>query len=220
MTFYKTNLSVLTFCALVLFLNLTNPVESATLQVKYKTFYSHLSKLNADDTNALQFAFGFMNIRTKQLCEINSGRISTEKQQIPIVITPENRFTLPSEKVLRMAEALVILELTEEANICDISVQLETKPEFVKESYSGDELDVIYQQYMNFFDGIGSFMSFLMPDVDGLTIQFKDKTLTTALANGMLIKDGILIVDSHDIAQLNNVVLPQLPLRITAKTTK
>jgi hypothetical protein len=195
--------------------------ESAAgeLQVAYKTFYSHLRKLNDEETSALQFGFGFMNIHTKQLCEINSARISTQKQQIPISVTLENRFTLPSEKALRLADALVILDLTEATNICDISVQLETKPEYLKDVYAKEDLELIYQQYVTFFDDVGSFMSFLMPQVDGLTIQFIDKSLNTKLSNGMAIEKGILLINAEDLVKLDSISLPNRPLRVTAKTS-
>lgn len=195
-------------------------VHANTLSVEYKTFYSHLNKLTSDDTDALQFAFGFMNIHTKKLCKINNAIIITEKQQIPLEVTPEQRFTLPTDKILSLAKAFVVLDLVEASNICDISVQLETKPEYLKNDYSREDLALIYQQYVTFFDGIGSFMSFMMPDVDGITIQFREKTLSSTLSNGMKINEGILTIQAEQLATLNELKLPQLPLRVTAKTSK
>jgi hypothetical protein len=212
------HLAILSFSLIVL--GSPNKVSANTLNVEYKTFYSHLNKLSSDETDALQFAFGFMNIHTKKLCGINSAKISTEKQQIPLEVTAEQRFTLPTDKILRLAKALVVLDLNEASNICDISVQLETKPEYLKTNYSGQELAFIYQQYVAFFDDIGSFMSFIMPDVDGITIQFKDKTLTETLSNDIVIQNGVLTIQGSKLATLNELTLPQLPLRITAITSK
>lgn len=212
------HLAILSFSLIAL--GSPNKVSANTLNVEYKTFYSHLNKLSSDETDALQFAFGFMNIHTKKLCEINSAKISTEKQQIPLEVTAEQRFTLPTDKILRLAKALVVLELNEASNICDISVQLETKPEYLKTNYSGQELAFIYQQYVAFFDDVGSFMSFMMPDVDGITIQFKDKTLSETLSNDIVIQNGVLTIQGSKLPTLNELTLPQLPLRITAITSK
>ncbi|MFT4654575.1 MAG: hypothetical protein ACJA0G_000592 [Kangiellaceae bacterium] len=220
MNVVKNNVLFITIALVIITLCSSTQSKADELQVAYKTFYSHVSKLNDDDTNALQFAFGFMNIRTKNLCQINSVRISTEKQQIPIEVSPEYRFTLPSEKALRLADAVVILDLTEPSNICDISVQLETKAQFIKASYTIEELHLLYEQYVTFFDDMGGFMSFMMPKVDGLTIQFEDKALTASLANGMQIENGMLIIHANDLSKLDQVSLPLAPLRITAKTTK
>lgn len=211
-------LAVLSFC--LISIAAANKVSANTLNVEYKTFYSHLNKLSSEDTDALQFAFGFMNIHTKKLCAINSAKISTDKQQIPLEVTAEQRFTLPTDKILRLAKALVVLELKEASNICDISVQLETKPEYLKASYSGQDLDFIYQQYVAFFDDIGSFMSFMMPDVEGITVQFTDKTLNRVLTKDIVIKDGVLTIQGSKLATINELVLPKVPLRITAQTSK
>lgn len=203
---------------LALLLSFTSLSNANELQVEYKTFYSHVKKLKGEDTQALQFAFGFMNIHTNQLCQINEARISTDKQQIPLNVTSENRFTIPSENALRQADALIILDLEEATNVCDISVQLETKPEFLKQQYPTTELEFLYSQYQAFFNEMGGFMSFMMPQVDGLTIQFANKELNKSLSNGMLIRNGMLTVSEQDFRMLDNIMLPEAPLRITAKT--
>ncbi len=194
-------------------------IKANELQVEYKTFYSHVKKLKGEDTQALQFAFGFMNIHTNKLCQINEARISTDKKQIPLDVTPENRFTIPSERALRQADALIILDLKEATNVCDISVQLETKPEYLKTQYPVSDLDFLYSQYQAFFNEMGGFMSFMMPQVDGLTIQFENPQLNKPLSNGMLIRNGLLTVSESDFKMLDNILLPEAPLRITAKTS-
>lgn len=186
------------------------------IQVAYKTFYSHVSKLNSDDTQALQFAFGFTHIKTGKLCEINSARISTDKQQIPLVVTSENRFTIPSEKALRLADALIIIDVTEPSNQCDVSVQLETKTEYNKRYYSFEELVFIREQYEAFFNEMGSFLSFMMPTVKGLVVQFEDQSYTTTMANGYTITQGSLTLDEAFFDNKKPINLPIKPLRITA----
>lgn len=194
--------------------------QAEVLQVEYKSFYSHVKKLKSEETNALQFAFGFMNIHSKSLCTITEARISTEKQQIPLNISPESRFTVPSERALRLADALIVIDLLEPANTCDMSVQLETKPEFLKVTYSQKELQHINQQYAAFFDEMGGFMSFMMPKVSGISILFEDKSLQQQLASGLVIENGVLSIGLKEIEGLSQISLPEKPLRITAMTTK
>ncbi|MGB3727546.1 MAG: DUF2987 domain-containing protein [Glaciecola sp.] len=189
------------------------------LTVEYKSFYSHVRKLSSEDTQALQFAFGFINIRTKSLCTINEARISTDKQQIPLQVTPEGRFTVPSEKALKLADALIIIDLKEAANICDMSVQLETTPDYLKTQYTQQELSTLYKHYETFFDDMGGFMAFMMPKVDGLNIVFAEK-LNTTLNSGQVIENGKLFLSANDINALSTLDLPLSPLRITANTTK
>lgn len=220
MNFSKASVVLFTTALSLMSATVPTQVSADELQVAYKTFYSHVRKLNSQDTDALQFGFGFMNIHTQTLCEINSARISTQKQQIPIVVTPEYRFTLPAEKALSLADAMVVLDLTQASNICDISVQLETKPEFVKSRYTKQELHFLYEQYVSFFDDIGGFMSFMMPKVNGLTIQFSDKNLSAIVSNNIEINKGLLLIKAEDFDALTELTLPQKPLRITATTSK
>ena len=195
-------------------------VKANELVVDYKSFYSHARKINNDEMNALQFAFGFININSKKLCSIESARISTEKQQIPLEVSKENRFTIPVERALRLADAKVVLSLTEAVNICDMSVQLETKPEFLKIKYSAQELETLFTQYEAFFDDMGGFLSFMMPSVKGLNIYFKDQNLVKDLVHGLRVENGVLLVQQSQFVSLASIELPNKPVRITAHTVK
>ena len=114
-------------------------VNAEVIQVEYSRFYSHVKKLDGEDTQALQFAFGFQRVGEGRLCEINNAKIVTDKQTLPLEVSEEYRFTVPSEKVLKMAEAFVEIDLAEAANLCDMSVQLETKTAYLKMRYSKEE---------------------------------------------------------------------------------
>ncbi|WP_371193073.1 DUF2987 domain-containing protein [Glaciecola sp. SC05] len=189
------------------------------IEVSYKTFHSHVRKLENDDTQALRFAFGFTHIQSGKLCQINSARISTQKQQIPLEISSENRFTIPSEKALRLADAMIYIDVSEPSNQCDISVQLETKPEYNKRYYSFEELVFIKEQYEAFFNEMGSFLSFMMPTVKGLVVQFEDQSYTSTMENGYTITQGTLTLNEAFFEAGKPINLPIEPLRITALAT-
>jgi hypothetical protein len=98
-------------------------------------------------------------------------------------------------------------------------VQLETKPEYLKRYYNFEELRFLYEQYEAFFSEMGSFMSFMMPSVNGLVIQFEDQSLTTTMANGYQITQGSLTLDQEFFERKKPLNLPEAPLRITALAT-
>ena len=109
---------------------------SETIDVEYSRFYSHIKKLDNEDTQALQFAFGFIRVGEGRLCGIEPAEIVTDKKNMPLDVSEEGRFTVPAEKALKLANALVRISLEERANVCDMSVQLETKSEYLKQYYS------------------------------------------------------------------------------------
>ena len=189
------------------------------LEVEYKTFYSHTRKLSGDDITALRFAFGFTNIHAEgALCHIDNAYIHTQKVDIPLIVSAEQRFSIPSEKALRLADAKIMLAIREQTNHCDINVQIETLPEYLKEQYNQADMSFILNQYMAFFDEMGGFMSFLMPQVSGLQLRFEDDNLNADLGNQLTIVQGILRLSKAQIGALKGFTLPHAPLRITALT--
>ncbi|MFT6990518.1 MAG: hypothetical protein ACJASL_002496, partial [Paraglaciecola sp.] len=73
---------------------LSTHAAAETLEVEYKSFYSHVKKLDDPATNALRFAFGFVHIAEKRLCHISSAQIITQKQTLPLTVENNNRFTV------------------------------------------------------------------------------------------------------------------------------
>jgi hypothetical protein len=205
---------------LLAMLVLPTSLMAEPLVVEYSSFYSHVRKLQDEDTDVLQFAFGFKKVQSADLCHINSAYIHTQKQDIKLTVTSEQRFTVPSEKALKQARAEVVLDLQESANKCDMSVQLETKPDWLKMDYSASELKKIYSQYKAFFDDMGSFLSFLMPTVQGLTVHFDEQQLNTVIDEELKIIEGKLHLSQTWIANNNGLTLTVKPLRITAIVSK
>jgi hypothetical protein len=203
----------------ILAFSFINSSVADEVEVRYKTFYGHIKKLDNEDTQALQFAFGFTHVQSGKLCTINSARISTQKQQLPLTISSEQRFTIQSEKALSLANAFVVIDFKEPSNQCDISVQLETKPEYLKKDYTFAELQFLYQQYEAFFNEMGSFLSFMMPNVTGLMFQFSDKNLTESTKTGEQISQGTLMLNDEWFTRERGIKLQTKPLRITAIAT-
>ena len=208
-------LIALAFAAMV-----SQPVLADIVDVEYSRFYSHVRKLGSDDTQALQFAFGFLRVGEGRLCDINTATIVTDKQNLPLEVSAENRFTVPADKVLKMAEAFVRIDLAERANVCDMSVQLETKPEFVKREYTAEELAMLLDNYRAFFNEMGSFLSFMMPTVEGLMIHFEDDELDSLIKDAPAINNGMLLLDMEWLEKGQGITLPEMPLRVTAIASK
>lgn len=193
-------------------------VQAEQLNVEYAKFYSHLKKIDKEETRDLQFSFGFMHNMKKQLCKIDSAELITQKKDIAVNVNGSNRFTLPVEKALKLANAIVAIELVEASNQCDMSVQLETKPALLKKTLSAEQLRSIMTQYDEFFDNMGSFLSFLMPGVDGLVILLPElsQQVKENFPLGQL--DGNKLRLTKDWIEDNQsaLELPDIPIRITA----
>jgi hypothetical protein len=198
------------------FIFLNSQVVAETLDVEYSSFYSHVKKLDDPNTDALRFAFGFMHIADKRLCHISGAQIKTQKQTLALTIENNNRFTVPTDKILKMARAKVIIELDDQANQCDMSVQLETLPSFLKTQYNHDELLLLFKQYEAFFDEMGGFLSFMMPAPEGLLFHFEEDVKLPEELQNLVDKKGALTLNKTWFMQQKGLFLPNKPLRITA----
>jgi hypothetical protein len=199
----------------------TQASNAGQLEVEYSSFYSHLKKIDKEELNALQFAFGFKKVQTTTLCHINEAAVITQKVTLPLEINAFERFTLPTEKALNMARAIVTLDLTEPNNQCDMSVQLETKTEYLKTTYSVAELTMLNEQYKTFFADMGSFLSFLMPSTKGLKLVFAQPPQVKSQLAGLVILGNELILSDDWLETMSSELeLAGSPLRITAMVEK
>ena len=187
-----------------------------TLGVQYSSFYSHVKKLNDPETDALRFAFGFKHIAKNRLCHISSAKIVTQKQTLPLTVENNSRFTVPTDKILKMAKAQVVIELDDQANQCDMSVQLETLPHYLKKQYSHEDLALLFEQYQAFFDEMGGFLSFMMPSVTGLLVHFDTDVDFPKHLQPLLDEKGRITLSKNWLAQQKTLTLPIKPLRVTA----
>ncbi|MGS2720094.1 DUF2987 domain-containing protein [Paraglaciecola aestuariivivens] len=190
------------------------------LEVEYATFYSHVKKLDSEETNALRFAFGFKHVNQGRLCNINSVQIVTQKQTLPIELEASQRFTVPVDKILKMAKAHVRIDFADKANQCDMSVQLETLPQYLTRQYTQTQLQFLLAQYQAFFNQMGGFLSFMMPSVEGLVVHMSDSKGLAQSLQLHLDQQGGLQLDKAWIDNNNSLSLPHKPLRITALINK
>jgi hypothetical protein len=191
-----------------------------TIEVAYGSFYSHVKQLNNPDTDALQFAFGFKHIDHGRLCEISSAAIVTEKQRLVLKVNQDNRFLVPTDKILKLARAQVVIELADQPNKCDMSVQLETQPQYLKTQYSSEDLSMLFSQYQSFFADMGSFLSFLMPSAEGLILSFAEELNLPSELSHLLDESGKIQLSEDWISLGQSLSLPVKPLRITSRVLR
>jgi|GEM_PF-3912839 len=182
--------------------------NDAFLSVEYKKFYIHLRKLDPEDMPRLHFAFGFILPKTKAICPIENVYIHTPKQDIPITTAHTNRFSLPKERALKLAEAEVhvrfqsqfLLDYGVTADMCNLSVRLEANlPQ--KAALPPTELQSLNIEFKTFFEKMGAgLFSFMMPEPHGVKLHLKQEYASTqshGLFQGMRISNGTVLLEDH-----------------------
>lgn len=187
--------------------------KSPMLKVAYKNFYTHLRKLDPQTLPRLHFAFGFVLPESKALCPLDEVFIHTPKKDIPIAIFNTNRFSLPRERALKLADAEVYIRFKADffeqhavtAEACDLSVRLEADL-LQHTTLSVPDLQALNADFKTFFDnmGIGLF-SFMMPETQGIKIHLQPSNTTDGdttdkpeeLFHGVTIANGVVFLDDN-----------------------
>ena len=196
---------------------LSSNLVAADLNLEYKAFYSHLKKLDKPELDQLEFTFGFRYVAGEGLCHIDNVVISTPKQQIPVDVINGQRFRLPTENALKLADAQVWISVQEPTNQCDMSVQLQARPLALSSEYSSESLNNLVTQFDTFFDDMGGFMSFMMPSPQGLQLHFSQQPDIAGLqtSHGSKLDDTTLWLNKDDIETGKTLKFSQLPYQIT-----
>lgn len=194
-------------------------VQAGELRLDYSDFYSHLRKLDDEELQPLHFAFGFLNVQTKELCQVQKVMIDTDKMDIPVDVMANNRFVLPTEKALKLAKARLNIQLLEPENRCDLSVLLEAKPEMFEDGLDSTELLSVMTAFEGFFDKMGGFLSFMMPSATGLQITFTDpESIPDTFKALSVSNNGRWNIDGERLAELPQDFILNGVERITALT--
>lgn len=215
-----TNRLVLLGILLVSTLSFAEP--NTPVEIEYKVFYSHLRKLDPEKFEALQFAFGFIKHNASAMCPLSKVTIHTPKKDIEVEIATSNRFTLPKERALKLADATVLLNFdTDDAADCDMSVLLQANPEWINSELNAEQIRYLNSQFKTFFESMGaSLFSFLMPETKGLKLhlkpEFKNHHFSESHYKSIERKGDLLLVGDSWISD-NQQVLPLMAIsHITA----
>ncbi|MBO1255058.1 DUF2987 domain-containing protein [Alteromonas sp. 5E99-2] len=207
---------------LVLILSLSFVLEAwgNTIETKYYDFHRHIQNLRHPDTSKLTYSFGFIHVDTQTLCQINEATLALKDQTIDLIVDTEYRFKMPSTDDSELANGKVVLDVIESPDACEMSVRLETKEEYLKVKYSKEDLNDIKRQYVAFFNEMGSFMSFGVPSVNGLMITFDNKYLYHDFKGIGKIQNGFMIIENQMLSDIDTIIFPEVPARITALTSR
>lgn len=163
-----------------LFLALSPFVNAKEFVVSYDGFYDRLKVVDKGQYQYARINFYLVDIATLQPCEIQSGKLITEKNQLPLSYTEKAQLLLPLDKQLDTDKAVIVVQPKNPAHDCQLKMQIEA-PEFKLAELNGEKL----QQLNNEFDDlltnlsgffIGKLMAFLLPSQKGVQIEFEQPT--------------------------------------------
>lgn len=163
-----------------LLLALSPFVNAKEFVVSYDGFYDRLKIVDKGQYQFARVNFYLVDIATLKPCEIKTGKLITEKNQLPLSYTDKAQLLLPLDKQLDTDKAVIVVEPLNPAHDCQLKMQIEA-PEFKLTDFNGEKLlqlnnefDDLLTNLSGFF--IGRLMAFLLPTQKGIQIEFEQPT--------------------------------------------
>lgn len=163
-----------------LFLALSPFVNAKEFVVSYDGFYDRLKVVDKGQYQYARINFYLVDIATLKPCEIQSGKLITEKNQLALSYTENAQLLLPLDKQLDTDKAVIVVQPKNPAHDCQLKMQIEA-PDFKLTEFNSenlqqlnDEFDDLLTNLSGFF--IGKLMAFLLPSQKGIQIEFEQPT--------------------------------------------
>lgn len=209
----KTLISLLCAIGLIGFLS---PLSAQEYMFTYSKLYSQLKNNAKEGHEDVKVGFFFTNADTKKLCSIEKAWM--EKQSKYEELTPINgkELLVPLDSNLKSANPLVFA-ITPMDKRCDFSMVVMTKEPLSNKVYYKDIENLLPQMQSMLADLGGMFASWFTPDVEGLTLEFREElTGEVVFSNGLSVDivDGRARVRLLDLKPGEYIELPEQTTRV------
>lgn len=159
----------------------TNSDKSTTMVLNYDGFFDRIDDIEAIEYSDIKLAFYFTSIESNLVCPIRSATLKTKFKAIPVYYLADGEVILPYDRKLDQDKAQLLIE-TDFGYNCGLNMRLENRF-LLSETLPTGRLVNLVSVFDNALQDLGGMMSFLVPNVDGLTFLGKaDETLT--ITNG------------------------------------
>lgn len=202
------------FVGLAAILMLSN-ASAETLSLNYEGFYDRMKVLNDEDYSLVDMQFMLVTEREGKPCPVTEGLLLTESTEQNILIKEDNKqIFLPFDKQLDSDKAILTFKIPGPTR-CTLSMQVTSSLALATE-ISTVKLREVRNQFDDLYDDLaGIFVSWLLPDVKGVIMDFDEAVdLTGEYSNTSIVKceKSRCFIDLSDTATLpEKLVFPTKP---------
>lgn len=194
---------------------------SQAVDLEYKGFYQRLKLIEDNQLNEITMAFYLVDSYHRTRCEINKATmLSKSNDNGDIQIGKEGQLMVPFSTSLYDDFALLRVDLKDQRQNCILQMQMQVKDK-TKRKFSFADLALITSQMQELVDEFGGLLSFMMPNVQGLSLALANETdvvfINQALKSALNCqKDKCqLSVDVENESAANALIFEQAPVVIS-----
>lgn len=209
----KTAITLLCSLGLLAF---TPSIFAQEYRFTYSKLYSQLKNNNKEGHEDVKMGIFFVNADTKALCIIEKAWMEKEKKYEELKPGNGTELIIPLDSNLKSANPLVYVQTPIDTR-CDYSMVVMTKQAMSDKVYYKDIEKLLPQMQSMLEDLGGSFASWFTPEVEGLTLEFSEKTQgVVSFSNGLSVDivKGKARVRLTDLKPGEYIQLPETTTRV------
>ncbi len=147
---------------------------SHAVDLEYKGFYKRLDLIKEEKLEQITMAFYLVDYQTRVRCSlISATMLASDLEPVNIEIEQDGQLLVVLSKELYDKFAFLRVKQADERQNCTLQMQIQAKDK-TKIEYSFAELALITKQMQDLVNSFGSFLWFMMPDVNGLHFIIAD----------------------------------------------
>mgnify|MGYP000082204900 CR=1 FL=1 len=144
--------------------------------MSYDGFYDRMEVVNDGEYQFARVGFYLKTFEGAEDCPLSEGKIMTEKQTYSLTYSDRGQLFLPFDKELDTHKAVVVAT-PQSGSGCQLSMQIEAK--MPAQPLSEAQLFTVHEEFTELLPDlsgffVGTLMSFLLPDQEGIQLHFKD----------------------------------------------
>ncbi|WP_371379056.1 DUF2987 domain-containing protein [Thalassotalea aquiviva] len=150
---------------------LVTPMSAIGLELEYKGFYKRLKLINDNELDLITMGFYLVDNHTRQRCELKNVRALAKgmpAQNVDIGI--DNQILVPYSQAHYDNFGYLQVQQQDPRQDCTLQMQIQFKDKEQK-AFSFNDLTQVKEQMQELVDEFGSFLWFMMPNLQGLHFE-------------------------------------------------
>lgn len=182
----------------------------------YSKLYSQLKPNLLAENSDVKVAFFFVDHDSGKLCTPVKAWMENQKHSEQLKISAGKELIVPLDSNLKEANPLVFVDTPKGKN-CDFSTTIMAKQQ-LSGTVTYSQLQIIVKQMQSVLNELGGmFSSWFTPDVEGVTLEFADKSPTDIeFSNGLVkpVVNGKVHILLSDIGKGRSIIIPEQTSRV------
>lgn len=150
-------------------------VFAHAVDLEYKGFYKRLDLIADNELNLITMGFYLVDSHSRQRCKLTKATMYAKDERAQnIEIAEDGQILVALSEELYKKQAFLRVVQQDEFQNCTLQMQIQAKDK-AKRTFNFKELAEITSQMQELVDDFGSFLWFMMPNVQGLHINIESK---------------------------------------------